>query len=79
MRRLIVGHKDLNTYLKVAQIWLAEDKVIRIVGGGRQIKKAVDLLELLKRNVELREISITTRTVQLEVNRVSVIDIEVAI
>lgn len=79
MRKLIVGNKELVTYVKVAEVWLEEDKRIKIVGGGKHIKKAVDLLEVLKRNFVLKDINITTKTVQLEVSKVSVIEIEVGI
>jgi len=77
--RIIIGNKHVRTYVAIASQILQDVGSVRIIGGGKNISKAVNVLEILKSKFQFSTIDISTTTREVETGKVSVIEISAVV
>jgi len=75
IEKIFIGSKELSKYL-TAGLWaLNTGKDICLIGRGQNIKKTVDVAEILKRNMNNPECSVIIGSEDFENRKVSTIEI----
>jgi len=77
--RIIIGNKHVRTYVAIATYILQNVGSVHIIGGGKNISKAVSVLEILKSKFQFSTIDISTTTREIETGKVSVIEISAVV
>ena len=75
IEKIFIGSKELSKYL-TAGLWaLNTGKDVCLIGRGQNIKKTVDVAEILKRNMNNPECNVIIGSEDFENRKVSTIEI----
>lgn len=72
-----IGSKPISKYINAGKWVLNQDKPVKLLGRGNNIKTTVDVAEILKRNLENPEIFINISSEDFEDRKVSVLSIDI--
>jgi len=73
---IYIGGKDISRYISACFFSLGKEKTIKIVARGNNVKRAIDILAILKRDyLETPEYSIKVDSEPFEKRNVSTIEI----
>lgn len=75
MEQVFVGAKDIGKYITACLSALQKDKELKISARGRNIKKAIDVEEIVKRYMKKPQIEVKLGSDKIEDRYVSTIDI----
>lgn len=77
MEYVYIGGKELSRYLRSCLYAFNKDTKIRIISRGGYIKKAVDVAEIIKRQIIDPKVSVEIGSDKFEDRYVSTIEIEI--
>ncbi|RLF30020.1 MAG: RNA-binding protein [Thermoplasmata archaeon] len=75
MEQIFVGNKDISKYITACLTALQKEKELKISARGRNIKRAVDVEEIVKRYMKKPEVTVELGTDKINDRFVSTIDI----
>jgi len=72
-----IGSKPISKYINAGKWVLNQEKPVRLLGRGNNIKTTVDVAEILKRDIEKPEVFINIKSEDFEDRKVSVLSIDI--
>ena len=75
MEEIRIGNKDIKRYIIAGIQGLTNEKEIKILGRGVHVKKAIDVAEIIRRQMENTDVSVSIGSEKYEDRYVSTIEI----